>query len=348
VRKDTTIAVDLAKSVFEVAVSHRAGQVRERWRLTRQGFLRFFGKRRPATVLMEACGSAHHWGRQLEELGHRVVLLPPHVVHRYVRGNKTDRADVKALLEAYRNEEIQAVPLKSVGQQSLAALHRLRSGWSRTRTARMNSLRGLLREFGVTIPVGARNVVPRVRALLEDAESALPEVLRSSFEEALVEILQLEERIERVEEELKRLAAQTPVVRQLRSIPGIGLLGSTALVSVVGDMARFPSGRHFASYLGLVPREHSSGGVRRLGRITKRGDAYLRMLLIHGARSVLWNAKHRRHKDALRRWALRVEQLRGPNKAAVALANKMARFVWAVWKKGKAFELPGQFEATAA
>ena len=160
----TTIAVDLAKSVFQVAVSHHTGRVDEEHRLTRARFLRFFAQRSAATVLLEACGSAHHWARTLEQLGHTVQLLPPHETRRYVRRNKTDRADAKALLEAARNEEIHPVPVKSVSQQAVASLHRVRTTWVRTRTARLNTLRGLLREFGVTIPVGARHVVPQVRA----------------------------------------------------------------------------------------------------------------------------------------------------------------------------------------
>ncbi len=174
----TTIAVDLAKSVFQVAVSHHTGRVDEEHRLTRARFLRFFAQRPAATVLLEACGSAHHWARTLEQLGHTVQLLPPHETRRSVRRNKTDRADAKALLEAARNEEIHPVPVKSVSQQAVASLHRVRTTWVRTRTARLNTLRGLLREFGVTIPVGARHVVPQVRALVEDAEASVPMALR--------------------------------------------------------------------------------------------------------------------------------------------------------------------------
>ena len=173
----TTIAVDLAKSVFQVAVSHHTGRVDEEHRLTRARFLRFFAQRPAATVLLQACGLAHHWARTLEQLGHTVQLLPPHETRRYVRRNKTDRADAKALLEAARNEEIHPVPVKSVSQQAVASLHRVRTTWVRTRTARLNTLRGLLREFGVTIPVGARHVVPQVRALVEDAEASVPDGL---------------------------------------------------------------------------------------------------------------------------------------------------------------------------
>jgi transposase len=332
---ETTIAVDVAKSVFEVAVSDRPGRVRERHRLSRSQFSRFVSERRPATVLMEACGMAHFWGRHAQASGHRVVLLPPHAVRPYVPRNKTDRADAKGLLEASRNEGIRQVPVKSVAQQTLGALHRLRSTWQGTRTARINTVRGLLREFGITIPVGSHQVVPRVRQLL--GEPVLPEALRPALAEATNEIRELEVRMRTIEKQINALAEQTPVVARLRSIPGIGLLTSTALFAFVGDVQRFPSGRHFSSYIGLTPRESSSGLLRRLGAISKRGDAYLRMLLIHGARAVLLHAKKNRHPGHLQTWALQLEAQRGHNKAAVALANKLARIAWAVWKTGSDF-----------
>ncbi len=335
--KHTTIAVDLAKSVFEVAVSRRPGRVHERHRLSRGAFRRFFAQHHPATVLMEACGSAHHWAREFHNLGHRVLLLAPHRTRPYVTGNKTDRSDAKGLLEAHRNEQIQAVPVKSMDQQALSALHRLRSAWLAARTARINTVRGLLREFGIVIALGSKRVVPRLQELLEDAESGLPDCIRPALNEARSEILELEQRMRLVESQLRALARQMPVVQQLCSIPGVGLITSTALFAFVGDVGRFPSARHFASYLGLTPREHSSGLRRRLGAISKRGDGYLRMLLTHGARSVLWTAKARKKPDRLRAWALRLQDRRGHNKATIALANKLARVVWAVWRRDTEF-----------
>jgi transposase len=335
--QDTTIAVDLAKSVFEVAVSRRPGQVTGRRRLSRGQFARFLAEQAPATLVMEACGTAHHWGREARARGHRVVLLPPHAVRPYVPRNKTDGADAKGLLEALRNEAIRPVPVKSVDQQVLAGLHRLRSAWMATRTARLNTLRGLLRELGLTIPVGARQVVPRVWALVSDADSGLPDALRPVLAEAAREIAELETRIRGVERALEGFTS--PVLDRLRTIPGVGLLTATALVAFVGDVQRFPSGRHLASYLGLTPREASSGLKRRLGAISKRGDPYLRLLLIHGARSVLLHAKKATAPhDRLRSWALDRERARGHNKAAVALANKLARIVWAVWRREQSFE----------
>jgi transposase len=198
------------------------------------------------------------------------------------------------------------------------------------RTARLNALRGLLREQGVFIPMGAREVVPAVWALIEDADSELAAPLRALFAEACEEIRQIERRLDLVERELAALARQIPAVERLMQIPGIGLIIATALVGFVGDLRRFPSARHFASYLGLTPREYSSGLRQRLGRISKRGDAYLRMLLIHGARSVLSRARSLATPDRLRSWALALEKRAHHNKAAVALANKIARIAWAV------------------
>lgn len=331
-----TIAVDLAKSVFQIAESHRPGRVRKTRRLSRPQFEQYLAQQAPARVLFEACGSAHHWARLSRSLGHTVTLLPPHHVRRYRGANKTDRADAKALLEAERNEDILPVPVKSEDQQCLAALHRLRSGYKQTRTARINAVRGLLREFGLTIPVGANQVVPFVHGLEADA---VPAPLRITLLAGVEEIQDLEWRMEEIERQLEGLAQQMPVVEHLRTIPGIGLITATALVAFVGDIRRFRSARHFASYLGLTPREHSTGLRRRLGSISKHGDTYLRMLLIHGARVVLRWARVKERPEPLYQWMLEVLQRRGHNIATVALANKLARFVWIVWKENRDFRL---------
>src|SRR5262249_17876137 len=285
-------------------------------------FTRFFAKRAPATVVLEACGSAHHWGRQLQSFGHRVVLLPPHSVRPYVTRNKTDRTDAKGLLEAFRNEAIRPVPVKTVSQHVLAALHRLRSGWLARRTGCINTVRGLLRELGILIPTGAQRLEPRVAALLEDPDSGLPDALRPALAEMLTELRGLERRIQLAEAQLEALARLAP-------IPGLGVLTATALVASVGDIQRFPSARHFASFLGLTPRERSSGLTRRLGAISKRGDGYLRMLLTHGARAVLGGSKRRSQvRDRLRAWALEAESRPGHNKATLPPPNKLPRILW--------------------
>jgi transposase len=296
----------------------------------------YFAQCEPAEVLMEACGSAHYWGRELEAMGHRVSLLHPGDVARYRDGNKTDRADAKALLEAARNEAIDRVPVKTIEQQAIGALHRLRQGYLQTRTARINALRGHLREFGFVIPVGPKHVLLHARAALD--EEVVPPYLRDALEELMAEIAALRAKAEALRDELERLADGMADAQRLMTVPGIGVLTATALIAFVGDVRRFRSGRDFAAYLGLTPREHSSGFSRRLGSITKRGNTYLRMILIHGARSALRAGKVSKQADDLRTWALAIERRSGHNVAAVALANKLARVCWRVWRDGRPFE----------
>ena len=335
--KDMTIAMDIAKDIFQIAVSPKPGVVSDKHRVTRKKLLSFFANQPPATVVMEACGSAHHWAREVNKLGHGVVLLPPHVVRPYVQRNKTDQSDAKGMLEAYRNKDIKPVPVKSISQQSITLLHRVRSSWAASRVARINMLRGLLRELGIFIPVGARNVVPRVLELLEDADSPLPDAVRNTLYEVCLEIRDYEQRMRDVEKQLHALSKQIPTVTLLRTVPGIGLLTSTALFAFIGDIQRFRSSRHFAAFLGLTPRLRGSGFALHLGSISKQGDRYLRTLVSHGARSVLLRAKLVKRPDRLRAWALGVYSRRGHNKATIAIANKLARIVWAVWKHNTQF-----------
>jgi transposase len=341
----STIAGDLAKSVFEIAVSNHPGHVSEHHRLPRSRFTQFFADRQPATVLFEACSSAHHWARELQRLGHSVILLPPHTTRPYAMRNKTDRADAKAILEAFRNKDIHPVPIKTIDQHVLATLHRYRSAYIANRTARINTTRGVLREIGVAIPRGAHHVIPTVQILIEDPESSIPLALRPTLRESCAEILHLGDRIKDIERQIETLATENPIVQRLRTIPGIGLLTATTLIAFVGDIHRFPSCRHFSSYLGLTPLENSSGLIRRLGSISKRGDPYIRMLLVHGARSLLWAAKHKEHPSPLQAWALEREQSHGHNKAAVALANKLARIAWAVWSKDHIFQIKEEIDS---
>ncbi len=334
----TVVAVDLAKAVFQLAILESADRPIKDRRLRRSEFFAFFEELPQAIVTMEACGSAHYWARKIQALGHIVELIPPHLVRPYVTRNKTDRADARAILEARRNPGIHLVPVKSEAQQALGSIHRFRSGWIAARTAQVNTLRGLLREFGFVIPMGVEKVVPQVRLLVEDAESKVPDSLRPLLKASCDEIESLDLRIKLAGSELETAAEETPAITKLLTIPGVGLITGTALVAFVGDVERFSSGRHFSSYLGLTPRERSSGNTRRLGGISKRGDRYLRMLFIHGARSVLGHAARAKSHDPLRSWALAVKSRARHNKAAVALANKIARIVWAVWKNGRAYE----------
>jgi transposase len=336
------IAVDLAKDIFELAVAGRAGTIQERKRLSRPRFERFWASQPPCQVVMEACSTSHFWARYLRARGFHVVLLPPHYVKPYRRRSKTDRSDCEALLEADRCAGLHPVTIKSEDQQALVALHRVRSRWLATRTARVNAMRGLLREFGLTAPVGAKAFMHRLHRLLADRHDHLPDRVRRTVLTLWEEVRDLEARIEAVEAELGQLARTEPVVQALLAVQGIGILTATALYATVADIHAFKSGRQLACWLGLTPREFSSGGRRRLGRISKQGDPYVRMLLIHGARAAL-QAARRREKAGLpltrlQEWALQRARDSHPNRAGVALANKLARIAWAVWYHERPFD----------
>ena len=337
----TTIAVDLAKAVFQVSVANDRGRILERHRLTRRQFERFIVEAPTAHFVVEACATAHPWGRQLLSLGHSVSLLPPQYVRPFVRRTKIDRSDADALVQASRSGEICPVAVKTCDQQQMVALHRVRAARMKTRTARINLLRGLLAEQGLPVVIGARTGLAQMARLIHDDAVDIPRELRECGRTVLEEIAELEAHVAGIDAQLKALARQD-VAKELQTIPGIGLLTATALVGTVGNINGFRSGRRFASWLGLTPREHSSGGKQRLGRITKRGDTYLRWLLTHGARAALLAARRRQRAGGpltpLQAWALEVEARRGHNKATIALANKMARIVWVVWSKRQSYE----------
>jgi transposase len=338
----TTVAVDLAKNVFELAVADAHWRVVERHRLSRGQFQRWFANRAVGLVVMEACGSAHYWGRWLTSLGIEVRLLPPRYVRPYVKRNKTDAADAAALLEALRCADIAPVRIKSVEQQALQALHRTRSLWMATRTARINALRGFCREFGITIVAGSRVGLEQIGRVVADPQSAIPPLLRETLSLLIEEIRLLEARIARLETQLSAAARESASCTTLLSVPGVGLLTATAMMAATGGtVTHFQDARHFASWFGLTPKEHSSGSTRHLGRISKRGDRYLRMLLTHGARSVLRAAtaaqRAGRPLDGLRQWALAVQARSNHNKATCALANKLARICFAALRDQEPF-----------
>jgi len=318
----TTVAVDVAKSVFEIAIADQQWHIVGRHRLNRRQFARFLATTAPTHMVMEACGTAHHWGRCAQRYGHIVNLLPPAYVRPYVRRNKTDRSDAEALLEAARSGQIPSVPVKSVAQQTLVALHRLRDQWMTTRTARINTMRGILREQGLLLPAGAGRAVRAIPALIENVDAPIADSVRHMILLMHDEIRALARHMAALERELRALADADPVTTRLRDVPGIGLLTATAVVGSVGHIHAFRRARQFASWLGLTPREYSSGSRRRLGGISKRGDVDLRCLLTHGARAVLRAAHHRvTRKEPLTRlhqWALGVQTRRGHNKAAIA------------------------------
>lgn len=336
----STVAVDLAKNVFQLAIADSAWRVVETQRLTRAQFERWFDNRSVALVVMEACGSAHHWARQLIARGIAVRLLPAAYVRAYVRRNKTDAADAAALLEAARCGDMHPVAVKSVEQQALQGLHRIRSLWMSHRTSRINALRGLCREFGLAVSVGARLGVEQISRLLAEPKSPIPEMIRPSMRLLVEEIRLFESRVAGIERELSALARQSAACVQLMSIPGVGLLTATAMVAATsGKVSHFKDARHFASWFGLTPREFSSGNSRHLGGISKRGDRYLRVLMTHGARSVLRAASVAQHQgksvSGLRQWSLAVQSRSNHNKATCALANKIARICYATLRDGE-------------
>lgn len=348
-----TIAVDLAKDVFEVAEAPVGGRVVGRRRLNRLQFQRYLTQL-PAgiEVVMEACSSAHYWGRQCHALGLVPVLLPAQYIRPYVRRNKTDRTDAEALLEARRCGGILPVPVKTADQQAERSLHRVRAQWQTARTARMNVIRGLLREYGITVRAGAVSLRRVVPPMLDDPASRLPALLRPLLQELLTEVHELEARVHVIDRQHIAMADADPVAQRLQTIPGVGVMVATGLLGSVPHIHAFRSGRHFASWLGLTPREASSGLRHWRGGISKRGDVYLRALLTHGARSVLFNAYRRAkaHADRLtplQRWVVALATRRGYNKAVCALANKLARIIWAVWRRDVDFSLDGRARVAA-
>jgi transposase len=292
---------------------------------------------------MEACGSAHHWARQLIALGFDVTLLPPRYVRPYRQRNKTDKVDCEAVLEAFRSPRIKPVAVKSQDQQAILALHRAREQWKDTRTMRINGMRGMLREFGIVAPKGADGFLARLPQLLEKHRERLPERVRRLVLIYWSEAETLAEQMHEIVKELEGIARQNPVIKSLLEIPGIGVITATALYASIGNIHLFESGRNLASWLGITPKENSSGNRRRMGRISKQGDPYLRTLLIHGARSALTAAQTRKRTGRpltrLQDWAVqKATELHHSNQAAVALANKMARIAWAVWKHERRFD----------
>lgn len=336
----TTIAIDLAKDVFQLALADVSFGIVRSLRLKRSDFLAFWSNHPIVHVVMEACGSAHHFGRWLSAMGHRVTLLPAQYVKPYVRRNKTDAADCAALLEALRASDIKPVPIKTEHQQVIQLMHRSRQQWQHDRTARINLARGMLREFGVAVPEGAARGLEVMHAML--GHEALDPRLRDLLASLLVEISALEKSVVKIDRALAATATNDPVIARLESLPGIGWVTATALRASVGDIHRFKTSRTLSSWIGFTPKESSSGSTRKLGRMSKRGDVYVRTLLIQGARSVLAAAKRKQQAgkplDALRQWAITLAERRGFNKAAVGLANKIARIVWATWKHDRDFD----------
>ena len=335
----TTVGLDLAKNVFQVHAVDARGKVMLRKQLKRDQVSCFFVNLPPCVIGMEACASAHHWGRRLEGFGHTVRLMAPQFVKPYVKSNKNDMADAEAICEAVSRPNMRFVPIKSVEQQSVLSLHRVRQGFVKARTAQANQIRGLLGEMGLVIPQGIRYIAQRVPALLEDASNELPATFRELIERLTGHLKLLDGQVDEIQRQIVSWDRNCEVSRRLQKIPGIGPLTATALVATVADASTFKNGRQMSAWLGLVPRQKSSGGKPTLLGISKRGDAYLRTLLIHGARAAI-RAAQRRTGSRENAWISKLLVRRHANIAAVALANKNARTVWALLAHGREFD-PG-------
>lgn len=332
--KITTIGIDLAKNVFQAHGVNEHGKTEKKKQLKRGQVAEFFANLSPCLIGMEACGSAHYWARKLEGFGHTVKLIAPQFVKPYVKTNKNDAADAEAICEAVARPNMRFVPIKNVEQQAVLSLHRVRQGFVKARTAQANQIRGLLGEFGIIIPQGITNIAKRVPELIEDASNDLPGSFRLLVQRLMDHLNELDKQVDELEVQIKAWHRESAASRKLEKIPGIGPITASALVASIGNAKNFDDGRQLAAWLGLVPKQHSTGGKSKLLGISKRGDSYLRTLLIHGARSVILSASKKVDKSS---WLRKLMERRNPNVAAVALANKNARVVWALLANEREF-----------
>jgi transposase len=330
----TTIGIDLAKNVFQVHGVNERGQAVLKKQLKRSQVMAFFANLPPCLIGIEACGSAHHWARKLQGLGHTARLIAAQFVKPYVKSNKNDPADAEAICEAVARPNMRFVPIKNVEQQAVLSLHRARHAFVKARTAQANQIRGLLAEFGVIIPRGIAHIRTRVPEILEDASNELPGEFRSLIDRLTQHLMELGRQADEMGAQIEAWHRNNELSRKLTAIPGIGPISASALVASVGDARNFSSGRQLAAWLGLVPRQSSSGGKNVLLGMSKRGDAYLRTLLIHGARAVISRVRQKQHSNG---WLLKLIERRNRNVAAVALANKNARIVWALLAHDRQF-----------
>ena len=326
--KVTTIGLDIAKSVFQIHGVDQAGNIALQRKLRRSEVIPFFSKLEPCLVGIEACHSSHFWGRELLAMGHDVRLIPTQYVKPFVLGGKNDANDAAAICVAVTRPGIHFVPVKSAQQQAIQSLHRMRQRLIHERTAKSNQIRSMFAEEGVIFAVGMIRLRQGIVALVHDAEARITPVLKQLGSMYLDQMDALGKWLSDIDHQLATIFDSTPACRQLALIPGIGPVIATAMVGTTGDPTQFKNGRQFAAWLGLTPRQRSSGGKTQLGRITKRGDTYLRTLLVQGACAVMRFIA--RHDDRHSRWIKSLMQRRHKNIAAIALANKTARIAWAV------------------
>jgi transposase len=343
--KITTIGVDLAKNVFQIHGVDERGKVAVRKQLKRAEMAKYFAKLEPCLIGMEACGSAHYWARKLESYGHTVKLMAPQFVKPYVKTNKNDMADAEAICEAVGRPNMRFVAIKNVEQQAILSVHRARQGFVKARTAQGNQIRGLLSEFGIVIPQGILSVIKQVPEILEDGENGLPGAMRNLIDRLTENLKEMDRQVNELEKQIGLWHKENEASRRLAEIAGIGPITASAIVATIGDAREFKNGRQMAAWMGLVPKQSSSGGKQNLLGISKRGDTYLRTLMIHGARSVIRFAEKKAEPES---WMRKLMGRRNKNVAAVALANKNARIVWALLAKDRTFRPDYMLAANAA
>lgn len=333
--KITTIGLDIAKSIFHLCGVNKMGRLLKKKQLKRKQVLPYLAGLEPCLVVMEACGGANYWAREIKALGHEVKLIAPQYVKPYVKGNKNDYNDAEGIAEAAQRANMRFVPIKSVEQQDIQNLHRQRERIKKARTALVNQVRGLLAEYGIVINKGVAAVRKGLPDILEDAENSLTMRGRELFADLLEELRLLDERLKHSEKQIEVSNRENEVCQRLDEILGVGPITASAAYAAAGDGKDFVNGRHFSAWIGLVPGQHSTGGKSTLLGISKRGNAYLRTLFIHGARAVLRHSANKTDRFSL--WAQALLERRGHNKACVAVANKMARMAWVIMAKGETY-----------
>jgi transposase len=334
----TTVGLDLAKSVFQVHGIDEFGQVVVRKRLRRSEVRDYFATLPGCLVGVEACATAHFWARELKALGHEVKLLPPAYVKAYVKRGKNDALDAEAICEAVQRPSMRFVPIKSAEQQAALVLHRVRAQLVRERTKLSNMLRAHMAEFGLIAPRTMAKLADLISVVADEADARLPRIARSALREVIAELEALKARIAAIDAEILAWHRSDETSKRLADIPGFGPIVASAIAASVPDPSGFRSGRHFAAWLGLTPKDHSTGGKQRLGKISKMGDRYLRSLLVLGATSVVGRAQRR--KSPADAWVLKLLERRPARLATVALANKMARIAWVLMARGETYHMP--------
>ena len=330
------LGIDIAKNIFELyGVDEHGDKVLSK-RLSRSKLAKFIAQLPVCLIGMEACGGAHYWARKFQEFGHEVKLMNPQFVKPYVKSNKNDAQDAAAICEAVTRPSMRFVAIKQIEQHDIQAVHRVRALIVKERTALVNQVRGLLAEYGIVVAQGVHQIRKQLPLILEDAENELSDRARRLFHDLYEEMVALTNKVKQYDVQIESLCKSHEVCQRLRKLEGVGALTATALVASIGDAKVFKNGREMAAFIGLVPRQHSSGGKQRLLGISKRGDRYLRCLLVHGARAAITRSKKMSEKKSI--WVNNIIERRGKNRAIVALANKQARIMWALMAKEDVYQ----------